>query len=100
MTFDSDYFNSIAAFFNSDDQLKYRNVISKIEGQNIICNINENITDNPEKFEFHIKYYIAHRRGDMVYVEFSQDYRRIKVFKFFKERQVFNPLNIPPWLWN
>lgn len=68
ISFDTEYFNKLSKWLNSKD--------------NIIYDINEMSAD-PEKFIFHVKYYIDNRTGDMVHVEFNDEFTKIHVLCFF-----------------
>lgn len=69
MTFDTEYFNGIAAFFNKKDNVTY--------------NVSDLTNDN-DKFVFHVKYYIDHRQADMCEVVFSEDYSQVRVIEYFE----------------
>jgi hypothetical protein len=73
--FDVDYFNKLAKWLNSKD--------------NIVYDINEMSAD-PEKFIFHVKYYIDNRTGDLVHVEFNDEFTKIHVLCFFEGKCLEN----------
>ncbi len=77
------------------------------------------LTDDPEKFIFHLKYYIDHRNGDDLHLEFNSpteteqmynapygqfkitDYKKFKVMEFFdgkikeqKEREMLQSARV------
>jgi hypothetical protein len=71
MQFEPEYYNKLSDFFNTKDGITY--------------NL-EDLTDDPERFIFHVKNYIDNTVGDMVHVEFSNDYKKIRVLEFFESR--------------
>lgn len=83
--FDIEYFNKLSDFLNSKD-----NIIYEVE----------DLTNEHEKFIFHIKYYIDNRSSDLIHVEFNSDYSKLKVYEFFEGKtKEFDPTEIPPWAW-
>jgi hypothetical protein len=84
--FDAEYYNRIYKFLNQQDDVRYK--IS-------------DLTDDPEKFIFHIKYYIDNRGKEDLEVEFNSlseteimhgaTYSEIRILEFFegkvKDRQ-------------
>lgn len=89
--FDSNYFNAISKFLNEKD--------------GIIYNI-EDLTDDYDKFIFHIKYYIDTRRGDDLVIElnnqtvteimYNAPYVQLKVYEFFEGIKLLDPNKIHP----
>jgi len=76
--FDAEYYRRLHAFLNQQDDVRYK--IS-------------DLSDDPEKFIFHVKYYIDTRTGDDLHVEFNSlteteimygaTYSEIRVLEFF-----------------
>jgi hypothetical protein len=69
--FDTEYFNRLAKWINSKD--------------NIVYNIAD-YTENPEKFIFHVKYYIDNITDDMAHVEFNDEFTKIHVLCFIQSK--------------
>lgn len=71
--FDTKYFNKLAAFINSRD--------------NVTISI-ESMTNEPEKFIWYLKYYIEYRTPEMIEIlliepQPGQEYTHFKIYEFF-----------------
>jgi predicted nucleotidyltransferase len=86
MEIDQAYSDMLRDFFNSKDDITY-NVID--------------LTDDPEKFIFHVKHIVDTRTLDDLDIVFNEDYTKVRVIEFFyaKAKQ-FNPNLLPPWVWD
>lgn len=68
MELDQEYYNAIVSFIQAKDNTKY--VVS-------------DLTDQPDKFIFHVEHYIKNR-GEGLIVKLSSDKRFLTVLEFFE----------------
>ncbi len=97
MLVNQEYLTGICEFFNSKD--------------GIIYDI-EDLTNDYEKFIFHVKHYIDTATNDQIMVELNSQteteimygapFVQLKVYEFFEgiiRKKEFDPATIPPWAW-